>query len=369
VTEGLSSKEKRILNPRPFRHYRKTYSLTEVRLGIAIVVGLAAVASWVAWRGSHPDPRLYGDPAAVAGAAKAGAAAAGAASSADRGALPPAMAPAGWTEGAVSRFDASNLYVKIDGRADFFLSRGFVSLTFVSVSDPKAPGTLVDVELYDMGSPENARSAYTGEKPPDVTSTDADGSSWYLARNALFLARGKHFVRLIGSDETPPVKAALEHVRDVLMKGLAAGERPWSQALFGDALAIPPDRITFAEENAFSFGFARGVHSGTLADDTELFVMPAADAAAAKGLAGQFEKGFLGYGEAVKRGPDTWVRDRYLSTFSRTTTAGSFVVGVRGAPKVEEAEKALEKLTSAVAALPPGAGRAAPPGAPNPAHE
>lgn len=368
MTEGLSSKEKRVLNPRPFRHYRKTYSLTEVRLGLAIVVVLAAIAAWIAWRGRHPDPKLYGDPAAVAGAAKTGAAAAGAATSGDRGALPAAMAPAGWAEGAISRFDASNLYVKIDGRADFFLSRGFVSLTFVSVSDPKAPGTLVDVELYDMASPENARSAYTGEKPPDVASTDADGSSWYLARNALFLARGKHFARLIGSDETPPVKAALEHVRDVLMKGLAAGERPWTHALFGDALGIPPDRISFAEENAFSFGFAKGVHSGTLADDTELFVMPAADASAAKGLAAQFEKGFLGYGEAVKRGDATWVKDRYLGSFSRTTVVKSFVVGVRGAPKVEEAEKALEKLTAAVAALPPGAGHtpAGPP--PGPGH-
>ena len=27
-------------------------------------VVLAGIASWVAWRGGHPDPRLYGDPAA-----------------------------------------------------------------------------------------------------------------------------------------------------------------------------------------------------------------------------------------------------------------------------------------------------------------
>lgn len=367
MTEGLSSKEKRVLNPRPFRHYRKTYSVTEFRIGMAILALLVGIAFWVAWRGRHPDPRLYGDPAA---GLAAGGAATAPAKSVDRGALPPALAPAGWTEGAVSRFDASNLYVKIDGRADFFLSRGFVSLTFVSLSDPKSPATLVDVELYDMGSPENARSAYTGEKPADVTSTDADGSSWYVARNALFLARGKEYARLIGSDENAALKAALEEVRKALVKGVAAGERPWSHALFGDAFGIPPDRITFAEENAFSFGFANGVHSGTLADgDTELFVMPAADAAAAKGLAAQFEKGFLGYGEAVKRGGSTWVKDRYLGSFSRTTSSGTFVVGVRGAPKVEEAEQALSKLVKAVATLPPGVGKTAGPAGAKPAHE
>ena len=86
-----------------------------------------------------------------------------------------------------------------------------------------------------------------------------------------------------------------------------------------DALGLPPDRLQYAAENAFSFGFARNVSSVTLDDgETELFVLPAGDAAKATVLATKFEEGFLSYGEKAVVTDVTWVKDRYLSTFSRT---------------------------------------------------
>ena len=63
------------------------------------------------------------------------------------------LAAEGWKEGGISHFDAQNLYVKIDGRADFFLSRGFNQLSFVSLTNDARPGTAVDVEFYDMVLP------------------------------------------------------------------------------------------------------------------------------------------------------------------------------------------------------------------------
>jgi len=373
---GLDASERRVLNPRPFRVFRKSYSVTEAKAGAVVLVGLAALAAWVVWRGAHPDPGLFADPASAAagsaaiaeiegrrapdgpsvvGASSAeasGAAASGGAVVAvDRGALPASLAATGWTERTPSRFDAENLYVKINGRADFFLSRGFRSLTFVTLEGPS--GTAVDVELYDLGSAENALGALAAERPPETKASSGGGTTWYVARNALFLARGESYARAIGSDESPAVLAQLETLRKAFEGGIAAGEKPWTVALFADALGIPPDRLQYAAENAFSFGFAKNVTSATLDDgETELFVLPAGDAAQAKTLSARFEEGFLSYGEKVATAGASWVKDRYLSTFSRTVAAGTMVVGVRGAQDMAKGAEALARLEKAVIALP-----------------
>jgi hypothetical protein len=63
---GLDARERRVLNPRPYRVFRKSYSVAEAKWGAVVLVLLAGLASWVAWRGAHPDPWLYGDPSIVA---------------------------------------------------------------------------------------------------------------------------------------------------------------------------------------------------------------------------------------------------------------------------------------------------------------
>lgn len=385
---GLDATERRVLNPRPFRVFRKSYSVTEARAGAVVLLGLASLAAWVVWRGAHPDPALFADPAStaagavaiaevegrrapdgpsVAGASNAEASRAassdGIATAVDRGALPASLAAPGWKEQAVSRFDAENLYVKINGRADFFLSRGFRSLTFVTLEGPS--GTVVDVELYDLGSTENALGALAAEKPPETKASSGGGTSWYVARNALFLARGESYARAIGSDESPAVLAQLEVLRKAFEGAIAAGEKPWTVALFADALGLPPDRLQYAAENAFSFGFAKNVTSATLDDgETELFVLPAGDAAKAKALSSKFEEGFLSYGEKVEAAGASWVKDRYLSTFSRSVAAGTMVVGVRGAPDLAKGAEALAKLEKAVLGLPPDVAKKAAAGPP-----
>ncbi|MBK9088376.1 MAG: hypothetical protein IPL90_04725 [Holophagales bacterium] len=387
---GLGASERRVLNPRPYRVFRKSYSVTEAKAGAVVLVGLAALAAWVVWRGAHPDPGLFADPAATStgsvaipvvegrtapdGPSRAAAARAEPAGSGpstgsaptvvDRGALPASLAAPGWKERTASRFDAENLYVKIDGRADFFLSRGFRSLTFVTLEGPS--DAAVDVELYDLGSAENALGAFAAEKPPETKAASGGGTSWYVARNALFLARGGSYARAIGSDESPAVLAQLEALRKAFEQGIAAGEKPWTVALFADALGLPPDRLQYAAENAFSFGFAKNVTSATLDDgETELFVLPAGDAAKAKTLSAKFEEGFLSYGEKVAAAGASWVKDRYLSTFSRTVAAGTMVVGVRGAPVLPKGAEALAKLEKAVLALPPDVAKKAAAGPPS----
>src|SRR5205085_1307324 len=162
-----------------------------------------------AWKGRHPDPALFADSAALLkGATPATAPAA------DRGPLPPNLAGSGWREERIAQFDPDNLYVKIDGRADWFKGFGFRRLYGVLLVNAGDPATTIDVEMYDLGRAANALGAYGGERDPASKPQVAEGGLHHIARNALYMARGPYYLRVIGSDESAVVIAKLPALAD-----------------------------------------------------------------------------------------------------------------------------------------------------------
>ena len=328
----------RLLVRDPWRHYRRTYSLSEMRWGLLVLAVLIAIAAWVAWKGANPDPSLFATPSLASGAPGA----------ADRGPVPAGLASAGWSEGEITQFDADNLYVKINGRADYFLSFGFERLYFVPLRYDADEEVTVDVELYDLGTAANALGAFSGEKK-DGAPEATDAGMRYLARNALFVARGRYYVRAIGADESERVKAQLRHLDDALAKGLTGEALPWAYALFAGELGVGTDHLKYFKENAFSFGFASEVYVARLDDDTELFVTKRATPEEASALAQQFVDGFAKLGEPADGLDDApWIVDRYLNTLATAVAIGDTVVGVKGAPDHDRGFAELERLREAL---------------------
>ena len=354
----------RLFNPDPRRHYRRRYSITEVRIGLVILASLGGVAGWVAWMGTHPDPELYafndslldpGAPEAPPRARTVGPVRPLVAAAKDP--VPAGLAAAGWHEASRSEFDASNLYEKINGRASYYESFGFERMHYVSIERTDDPEQVVDVEIYDLGRTENALGAWSGERQPDAKPKVASGGLYHLARNALFMVRGRFYVRAIGSDESEAVRAALANLRGALETGLAAEALPWAYALFGGSLGIDVSGIAYHPQNAFSFGFASGVYSAALDDDgAQMFTVAAADGEAAERLARQFADGFGDLGEAVGEIDGvSWSKDRYLGSFSGVARRGALVIGVHRVADRGAAEAALARLAGAVDALSAGA--------------
>lgn len=338
------SKEERVFNQSGRRHYRRTYSSTEVRLGALVLVGLAAVASWVAWRGANPEAALF---AAAPGLKYR------TLGMVDRGPVPADLAPAGWVEGALAQFGPDNLYEKINGRAGYYKGFGFKRLHYISLNVSGQPEVAIDVELYDLGTAANALGAYAGERGEEAAAQRHEGGVGHIARNALLMTRGPFYARVIGADESPAVVAALKALRTTLIEALPSEAMPWAFELFGAVMGAAADRIAYHAENAFSFGFAGDVYVLTGEADTESFVVAAADEAAASKLAGQFNAGFAQLGEPVAAGGVTWAADRYLSTLSGARAVGRFVIGVRGAATAESAASSIAELESALKRLDP----------------
>ncbi len=333
--------EDRIFVKNGRKHYRPRYSITEVKLGGAVLLGLCVVSAWIVWKGRPPDPTLTAAPPALNRRAT---------DDVDRGPLPKDLAPPGWQEGGVAVFDPSNLYEKIDGREGYYKSFGFQKMWFLALT--QGADRSLDLELYDLGSAANALGACAGELPEKAQPQAKDGGLFLQDRNALYLTRGKLYLRAIGSDESPEVQAALQAVAT----GFATvpGEAlPWSYGLFL-GLGIGPGQVSYQPQDAFSFGFAKDVHVGLASDgETELFVSPQADENTAKALVDSYLAGFVQYGEKVPgTGGGSWIQDRYLAKVSTATVRGRFVVGVKGAADVPAGQKWLEQLMKAVDGLP-----------------
>ena len=330
------------------KHYRRAYSKTEPRIGLLILIGLAGILGWVAWKGQHPDPELFATDVGIVegskedlssqasssfGGGQSGSESGRSGASPDRSPLPEAITATGWREEGLSRFGPDNLYEKINGREDYYKSFGFQSLLFVSLVH-ESGSVFVDIECFDMGTSPNALGAYSGERSAGVTpEVDARGLSHY-DRNAYFLVRGPYYIRAIGSEESSTVLAQLETLEARLSEALTGESLPWGYSLFVGRLSADPGGVSYALENAMSFSFGRRVYASLAADgETERFATVRQDAASAEALAGQFTEGFLDFGsEAGESGGIRWIEDRYLGTIAGVISSGRWVLGVEAHP-------------------------------------
>jgi hypothetical protein len=351
-----------------WRIYRRSYSLAEVRWGLASFAVLLVVAGWVVWKGRHPaDPNLFSDgasllvapatapvplPAAEPEAEPVPAPTAAAGPLPGRGPLPRGLGGSGWSEGQVAQYTEDNLYEKIDGRADYFRAFQFKRLHSVLVTSDKDSAVTVDVEMYDVSNNANALGAYSGERPPNAKVEVTAAGLHHFDRNALYLARGPFYIRVIGSDETPVVSEKLRQIAEKMLTDVGGEPLPWAYGLFIGQMNLSADKITYSAKNAFSLAFADdvwAVRPQGKETDLELFVSARSEPGAARKLSGQLHKAFLELGApAGKAGGAALVKDQFLGLISAVKTQGKYVLGVRGAADAASAAAELGRLGKAL---------------------
>lgn len=345
---------------------RPFYSLREFQMGIVSLLVLGGVATWVIWGGLHPETALFAvqenllankgkdtpiykrpvEPWVEPGREP------GSASTASRPSLDPfpqTVNADGWhATAAPQMFDESNLYVKIDGREGFYKSYGFKKLHFLSLAFTEPAGLSIDIEVFDLGSIQNALGAFVAEiSNPDAEVTMAGQSLSYTTRNGAFLVQGGYYVRLLGSDDNEAIRKKAISLRDAFLTSLKGEPLPWAYQLFMGGLKVSPSHVQYYAENAFSFGFANDVYSATLpGSETEVFLTRRTDADEATAMADKFAGGFGDYGKRVTNGPANTAlfNNEYVNSIEGVRAHGNFVIGVRLAKSADEAGKLLDRL-------------------------
>ncbi|MFV1959910.1 MAG: DUF6599 family protein, partial [Planctomycetota bacterium] len=148
--------------------------------GVLVVLALLVVLFFVA--GARPGPKGLPEPSTPSGTSAL-----------------PLRSPGGWPRGEVESYDGTNLFEKIDGKADAYLVYGVQSLAFASYTDPEEPDRFVDVYLYGFAEALDAFGMYRSQRSGDEPGLDA-GDEACITGSAVFGRRGRAYVEAVASD-------------------------------------------------------------------------------------------------------------------------------------------------------------------------
>jgi hypothetical protein len=95
-------------------------------------------------------------------------------------------------------FGPENLSEKINGKAELYLSAGFVRLISQRLAAEKESGAWVEVFVYHMGSVQNSFAVYSLQHRYDAEKLDL-GKFAYKTENAVFFVHGPYYVEIIAS--------------------------------------------------------------------------------------------------------------------------------------------------------------------------
>lgn len=293
------------------------------------------------------------DPAVVA-ASDAGLAAAREAAPGLLGTWPQGLS----AMGAAEAFSPSTLSDKIDGKADLYLSAGFVSLRDQRVSLGGAASAWMEVFVFDMAKPANAFSVFSSQRRPRAADAGIADYS-YEADNELCLVHGRYYVELVCSDGQAATMRAAEGLARAFVAATAVDEHAnigAEQALFpteglvsGSVALVPSDVFGFDQlSNVFVARYREG------AEEVTLFAArrgsPKEAAKAALDLRGFFVDECEGKALAAPSSPPGAALVELDGKFEAVFASGSFLAGVHQAPDRESALRWLEVLARRIKA-------------------
>jgi len=246
-------------------------------------------------------------------------------------------------------FGPETLSEKIDGKAELYLSAGFVRLVSERFARKGNPQAWLELFLYDMGSSRNAFAVYSVQRREEGQRIDL-GDFAYKTEDAVFLVHGQYYVELIAPAlGEGAADILLAFGRGVVEKVKVNREELAEIALF-PAEHLRRETISLLAADAFGFDRFNSVftaHYRLGETDLTAFLSRRASPAEAGELAAAYSQFLLeNGGKEVKGGSGlSGVRMVELfGTYELVFSQGRFLAGVHGAEKKEAGEQLARTL-------------------------
>jgi len=249
------------------------------------------------------------------------------------------------------RFDRETLSDKIDGKAELYLSAGFVRLDCQRLALAGQSDLWIEVFIYDMGSFENAYAVFSTQRRADAVMLDLAEFA-YRAENAFFFVHGPFYVELVASGTEDRLRTSM----DALARAFIIS-RPVAKAAIVERDLFPKTglvetSISLISADAFGVADLDRVFTATYSiAGTEMtaFLSRRSDPQEAASLAGGYVDFLKAYGgevkasdEAAPGGAVVAILDMYEVVFAE----GPFLAGVHEAPDRDKAVMLAKELAA-----------------------
>jgi hypothetical protein len=248
-------------------------------------------------------------------------------------------------------FGPETLSEKIDGKAELYLSAGFLNLHCQRFAQAGKPDRWLELCVYDMGNTRNAYSVFSTQRRADAR--EATFSQFaYQTANALFFLRGQYYVEVIAASDR--MAETLLAVGEIFIQGNPENTEAMSEVTLFPKASLVPDSIALLAENVFGFSrlnntfLAHYTLSGT---ELTAFLSPRQSESEARDLALAYLQFLLengGMEEAMTSVIPEAQLVRIFDTFEVFFVYGIYFAGVHEAESKELAEELASNLRRAL---------------------
>jgi hypothetical protein len=241
-------------------------------------------------------------------------------------------------------FGSENLSDKIDGKAELYLSAGFLSLTSQRFAIKDEPNTWMEAFIYHMGSPKGSYAVYSLQKRSEAGELEL-GDYGYQTENALYFVHGPYYLEIVSSvAQETMTDLMLSFARNFLSKTSVESNELNELDLFPEKNLIR-ESISLIPSNGFGFEQFDSIFTAHyMAGDTEVtaFLSRRKNKEEATSLVEAYTSFLLTYGGTESKlalnipgARLVEIMDTYELVFSR----GSILAGVHGAENRKAAEE------------------------------
>jgi hypothetical protein len=259
--------------------------------------------------------------------------------------LPPGLEPLNSPE----VFDPDNLYEKINGQAELYLSAGFVSLKSQWFAEAKDSDSMFEVYIYHMGNGINAFSVYSVQRRGDIQKIDLAQFA-YQTESSLYLVHGPYYLEIIAAAPSENILLKMTSLAQNFIKNTHVDTKAIKEFGFFPKENLDQNSLALIAKNAFGFNGLDRVFTATYnIDGSEVtaFISKRKTPQEAKDLAIAFHKHFIAFGgKDIK--PGVAVKNikmiEIMDTFDIMFSLNSYLAGVHEASTKVQAEEVAKAL-------------------------